>query len=94
MQHQRRKPKQGASKKNHGQMDSIRQAPRHRQVRTSIVRTSSNDIRRGNMGIHHPSKEQASSRTNKDGKKYVKHHIPGQKNKYQGKKKDKGHIRD
>ena len=28
------------------------------------------------MGPRHPSKEQASSRTNKD----VKHHIPGQKN--------------
>ena len=37
------------------------------------MRTSSNDIRRGNMGIHQPGKEQASSRTNKDGKKYVKH---------------------
>ena len=31
------------------------------------MRTSSNDIRRGNMGTH-PSKEQDSSRTNKDGK--------------------------
>ena len=44
--------------------------------------TSSNDIRRRNMGTHHPSKEQASSRTNKDGKEYVKHHIPGQKKTY------------
>ena len=39
-------------------------------------------------------KEQASNRTNKDGKEYVKHHIPGQKNKYLGKKKDQGHRRD
>ena len=38
-----------------------------------LMRTSSNDIRRGNMGAHHPSKEQASSRTNKDGKEYVKY---------------------
>ena len=34
---------------------------------------------RGNLGTHHPCKEQASSRTNKDGKEYVKHHIPGQR---------------
>ena len=59
-----------------------------------LVRTSSNDIRRGNMGIHHPSKEQASSHTNKDGKEYVKHHIPGQKNKHLSKRKDKGHRRN
>ncbi|KAK2189674.1 hypothetical protein NP493_100g07014 [Ridgeia piscesae] len=50
-----------------------------RQVYNSCMRTSSNDIRRGNMGTHHPSKEQASSRTNKDGQEYVKHHVPGQK---------------
>ena len=28
-----------------------------------LMRTSSNDIRRGNMGTHHPCKKQASSRT-------------------------------
>ena len=47
-----------------------------------LMRTSSNDIRCGYMGTHHPCKEQASSRTNKDGKAYyinVKHHIQGQK---------------
>ena len=39
--------------------------------------------RRRNMGTHHPSKEQASGRTtNKDGKEYVRHHIPRQKNKH------------
>ena len=37
----------------------------------------SNDIWRGNMGTYHPNKEQACSRRNKDGKEYVKHHIPG-----------------
>ena len=42
------------------------------------MHTSTNDILHGNMGTHHPSKEQASSRTNKDGKEYVKHHIQGQ----------------
>ena len=42
------------------------------------------------MATHHPSKEQASSRTNKDGKEYVKHHIPGQKNKHMDKRKDQG----
>ena len=39
-------------------------------------------------------KEQDSSHTNKDGKEYVKHHIPGQKNKHLGKKKDTGHRAD
>ena len=33
---------------------------------------------------HKPSKEQASRRTNKDGKEYIKHHILGQKNKHLG----------
>ena len=56
--------------------------------------TSCNEIRRGNMGTHHPGKEQTSSRTNKDGNEYVNHHIPGQKNNHLGKKKDKGHRRD
>ena len=42
------------------------------------------------METHRPSHEQAS-RTNKDGKEYVKHHIPGQKNKHLGKRKDQGH---
>ena len=58
------------------------------------MHTSSNDIRRRNMDTHHPSKEQVSSCTNKDGKEYVKHHIAGQKKKDLGKRKDKGHIRD
>ena len=43
------------------------------------MRTSINNIRRGDMGTHHPSKEQASSRTNTDGKECVKHHIQVQK---------------
>ena len=59
-----------------------------------LMRTSSNDTRRGNMSIYHPSKEQAGSCTNKDGKEYVKHHIPGQKNKHLGKKQDKCHSSD
>ena len=63
-------------------------------LKREVMRTSSNDIRRGNVGTHHPSKEQASSRTNKHGKEYVKHHIPGQKNKHLVKRKDKGHRRD
>ena len=46
-----------------------------------LIRTSSHDIQRGNVGTHQPRKEQARSRTNKDGKEYVIHHIPGQKNK-------------
>ena len=46
------------------------------------------------MCSHHPSKEKASSRTSKDGKEYVKHHIPGQKNKHLGKRKDKCYRRD
>ena len=39
-----------------------------------LMRIFSNDIRRGNMDTHHPCKEQASSRINKDGKEYIKHH--------------------
>jgi len=53
------------------------------------MRINSNDIRRQNM-----YKEQASRRTNKYGKMYVKHSIPGQKTKHLGNKTDKGHIRD
>ena len=56
------------------------------------MHTSSNDIQRGNMGTHHPSKEQASSRTNKDGKECVKHHIPGHKNKHVGKRKQRSQM--
>ena len=47
-----------------------------------LMPISSSDIKRGNMGTHQPSKEQASSNTNKDGKGYVKHHI----NRNQGKR--------
>ena len=80
----------------------FRQAPRrlqgqHRNMREEtnlhLMRTSSNDIRHENMGTHHPSKEQASSRKNNDGKENVKHHIQGQK-KHLGKRKDKGQRRD
>ena len=35
------------------------------------MRTSNKDLQHGNMGTHHPSKEQTSSRKNKDGKEYV-----------------------
>ena len=45
-----------------------------------------------NMGTHHPSKEQASSHTNKDRKEYVKHHIPGRNNKHLDKSKDRDMI--
>ena len=41
------------------------------------------------MGTHHPSKEQVTRSTNKDGKEYVKDHIPEQKNKHPGNKKTK-----
>ena len=37
-----------------------------------LMRTSSNDIRRGNMGTHRPNKEQVSSRNSKDGKEIGK----------------------
>ena len=49
------------------------------ETSVKLMRTSSNDIRRGNMGTHHPSKDRGSSYANKDGKVSVKHHIPGQK---------------
>ena len=35
------------------------------------MRTSSNDIRRGNRDTHQQNKEEASSHTNKDGNEYV-----------------------
>ena len=57
------------------------------------MRTSSNDIRRGIMGTHHPSKEQAHNRTDKDGKEYIKMYIRRQKNKRLGKRKDKRYRR-
>ena len=57
------------------------------------MRTSSDYIRRGKIGTHHPSEEQGITRTDKDGQMYVKHHVPGQNNKHLGKKKDKGHRR-
>ncbi|KAK2145786.1 hypothetical protein NP493_3855g00002 [Ridgeia piscesae] len=60
------------------------------ETNLQLMCTSSNDIRRRNMGTNHPCKEQASSRANKDGKR----HIPGQKNKHLGKRKDQGHRRD
>ena len=59
-----------------------------------LVRTSSNDIRRGNMGAPHPCKGQAGSRTNKDGKEYVNITYRDRKIKHLVKTKDKGHIPD
>ena len=50
--------------------------------------TSSNDMARKH-GNSPTKEEQSSSRRNKDGKKYVKLQIPGQKNKHLGKRKDK-----
>ncbi|KAK2180578.1 hypothetical protein NP493_437g02007 [Ridgeia piscesae] len=44
-----------------------RPASRRVGSRLFIEVIARNDIRRGNMGIHQPSKEQASKRTNKDG---------------------------
>ena len=61
------------------------------EINLHLMLTSSNDLRRGNMGTHHPSKEQGSSRTNKNGKEYVIHHMQEQKNKHLGKRKDNGH---
>ena len=52
------------------------------------MRTSSNDIGRGNIDTRHPCKGQTSSCTNKGTKEYVKHHIPGQKNNHLGKSED------
>ena len=64
------------------------------EISLQLMRTSSNAIRRGNIGTHHSSKEQASSHANKDGKEYAKHHIPGQKSKQLGKRKNKGYRGD
>ena len=55
-----------------------------------LMRTSCNDIRRGNMGTLFAKNKIAAAQTNTK-KKYVKHHISGQKNKHLGKKNDKGH---
>ena len=59
-----------------------------------IYKTIKKKAREDIMGTHHLCKEQASSLTNKDGKENVKHHLPGQKNKHLGKKKDQGQRRD
>ncbi len=59
------------------------------EISLQLMRTSSNDIRHGNIGTHQPRKEQASSRTSKDGKNYVTQHIPGQKNKHLVREKTK-----
>ena len=37
------------------------------ETNLQLMYTSGHDIRRGNMGSRHPSKEQASGRTNNDG---------------------------
>ncbi|KAK2163827.1 hypothetical protein NP493_1448g00020 [Ridgeia piscesae] len=48
-------------------MNNIRKAPRHRdlleETSLQLMRISINDIRRGNMGTHHPCNAQASSCT-------------------------------
>ena len=84
-------------------MDSIRQAPRHIQglhwdmleeISLHVLHTTSNAIRHRNTGNYLPNKEQGSSRTNKDGKEYVKHHILGEKNIHLCKRKFKSHRRD
>ena len=51
------------------------------EINLHLMLTSSNDLRRENMGTHHPSKEQGSSRKNKNGKEYVIHHMQEQKKK-------------
>ena len=48
-----------------------------RLMRLLIKQGRCNEMRRRNMDTHQPSKAQASSRTNKYGKEYVNHHIPG-----------------
>ena len=53
------------------------------------MRTSSNDIRRGNMDSHQLNKEQASSRSSRDGKEYVNLHIAGRKTNIWVRKKTK-----
>ena len=63
------------------------------ETNLKLVHFFGNDIRRGNMDTHNPCKEQASSRTNKDGKEYFKHYILEQKNKHMGKRKDQNHRR-
>ena len=72
------KPRQGDLKKTHGRWTIF---AKHRDIcmsnigtRLQLMRTSRNDMRRGNMGSHQPSNEQARSYTNTDGKKYVTHH--------------------
>ena len=50
--------------------ESENQCLKTNKSKTKVI--SSNDILRRNTGTHHPSKKQASSRTNKDGKAYVK----------------------
>ena len=64
------------------------------ETNLQLVHTCNNDVRCVNMGTLQTSKGQASRCTIKDGKEYVKHHIPGQKNKHLGKRKDKSHSQE
>ena len=53
-----------------GQRYSTRDKNQVKKIKRRI-KAEWNDLKRGNMGIHHPCKEQASSRTNKNGKEYM-----------------------
>ena len=53
-----------------GQRYSTRDKNQVKKIKRRI-KAEWNDIKRGHMGIHHPCKEQASSRTNKNGKEYM-----------------------
>ena len=61
----------------------------HDETRIPFIRTSINDIRRGNIETHQSCKEQANGRINKDGKKYVKQNILDIKLRNTGKRKTK-----
>ena len=52
------------------------------------------DLETAEPFAQHLHNEYMQTYTKKDGKEYVKQHIPGQKNKHLGMRKDQGHRRD
>ena len=84
-----------------GRVDSIRQAPRHlqgtclkRQVYNSCVLPAMTNGAETWALTSYAKIKPAAAQTKMERSMLKKNHIPGQKNKRLGKRKDKGHRRD
>ena len=69
-------------------------SPAMQRTSLLLMRSSSNDIQRGNMGTHQPSKEQASSRTTQMERNMLNIAYRDRRKTNMGKRKDQGHRRD